>query len=80
MAVPAPEGAIVPTEEFPPGIPFTCQLTARFAAFCTVAMKSTLAPAAICAEDGEMLTVTGVGVSDVPLERAPAPPPLHETC
>ena len=29
---------MMPTEELPPGTPFTCQLTAGFEAFCTMAV------------------------------------------
>lgn len=44
-------------------------------------MNWTLAPATICAVAGEMLTLTGVGTSEVPFGGAPEPfPPLHETC
>jgi hypothetical protein len=38
---------MVPTEEFPPGVPFTCQLTAEFEAFCTLTRNCTPAPADI---------------------------------
>src|SRR5437879_13328659 len=33
---------MVPTEEFPPGIPFTCQVTAGFEAFCTFTKNARL--------------------------------------
>lgn len=68
----------MPTEEFPPGSPFNCQLTAGFEAFWTVAVNWTLAPADICAEGGEILTVTTGGRST--LLFVEVPPPLHEIC
>src|SRR5487761_509066 len=53
---------MVPTEELPPGIPFTSQVTAGLEAFCTVAMNWTFPPAETCAEDGEIVTLaTGAG-------------------
>jgi hypothetical protein len=68
-------------EEFPPGMPFTCQLTAGFEAFRTVAVNWTLAPADICAEGGERLTVTtGVGWTLALLFDEVPPPPLQEIC
>jgi len=71
----------VPTEGLPPGIPFTCQVTAGFEAFCTVTRNCTLAPAAICAETGERVMVT-LGVrSTLLLMGAPTPPPpAQESC
>ena len=76
----APEGVMVPTEEFPPGIPFTCQVTAGFEAFCTFTKNCTVAPASICAEAGERLTVT-IGI-DARLAAALFDPvfPPQETC
>jgi hypothetical protein len=69
---------MVPTEELPPGIPFTCQVTAGFGAFCTVTRNCTLAPAEICAEGGETLTVTtGAGSKLLFVE---VPPPAHDIC
>lgn len=70
----------MPTEEFPPGMPFTCQLTAGFDAFWTVAVNCTEAPADICAEGGEILTVTtGEGLTlPTLLSVEVPPPPLHE--
>lgn len=60
-------------------MPFTCQLTAGFEAFWTVAVNWTLAPADICAEGGEILTVTIGERSTLLFVEAP-PPPLHEIC
>ncbi len=37
-----PDESIVPTDVFPPGIEFTCQLTAELEAFCTIALNCTL--------------------------------------
>ena len=65
---------MVPTEEFPPGMPFTCQLTAELEAFCTLARNCTLAPADICAEGGETLTLaTGAGTALLVVEVPPPP-------
>ncbi len=58
----APAGAMVPTAELPPGIPFTCQATAGFEAFCTVTTNWTFPPAESWAEEGEIVTLaTGGG-------------------
>lgn len=40
-------------------IPFTCQLTAKLPAFCTVAVNCTVVPAKGFAEAGDTLTITG---------------------
>ena len=78
-AVAAPEGVIVPTEGLPPGIPFTCQVT-KGGAFSTVTKNWTLAPAAICAEAGEMVMLTvGAGLT-VLFTEVPPPPPAQESC
>ena len=67
------------TEELPPGIPFTCQLTAGFGAFNTVNKNWTLAPAAICADGGETVTLT-LGVGSTLLLTGDPPPPAQESC
>src|SRR5260221_9567805 len=69
-AVNSPEALIVPTEEFPPGIVFTCQLTAEAPLFCTVAVNGTLVPVKGCAEAGDNMTITGGGA----LEEDTRPP------
>ena len=45
-------------------IPFTCQLTTKLPAFCTVAVNCTLVPAKGCAEVGDTVTITGAGGSE----------------
>src|ERR1700682_3606631 len=60
-AVNRPEALIVPTVGFPPGIAFTCQVTAELPAFCTAAVNCTVVPAKGCAEAGDTVTITGVG-------------------
>ena len=53
-----PEDEIVPTVEFPPVTPFTCQLTAVFVEFMTVAMNICVpVPATTAAVPGVTLTV-----------------------
>ena len=69
----------VPIEEFPPGMPFTCHVTAGFEAFWIVTVNCRLAPAEICADGGEMLSeIDSVG-STFGVPELPAPP-LHEIC
>jgi hypothetical protein len=63
-AVNMPEPLIVPTVVFPPGIPFTCQLTAELPAFCTLTVNATLVPANGCAEAGETFMITDAGEVD----------------
>ena len=74
----APAGVIVPTDELPPGIPFTCQVTAGLEAFCTVTTNGTFPPAEICAEDGEIVTLGTGGGSAVVAVVEVFPP--HATC
>jgi hypothetical protein len=57
-AVYKPLEEIVPAEELPPAVPFTCQVTAVFLLFATVAMNCCSAPAPTAAEVGEMVTIT----------------------
>ena len=71
---------MVPTEELPPGIPFTCQLTAGLEAFWTITRSCTVAPAVICADAGEMLTVITEGGSTLLFVAFPPAPPAHEIC
>jgi hypothetical protein len=52
---------IVPTVEFPPGTPFTLQLTAVFVELLTVAVNVCGSPSNIATEVGARLTVTFEG-------------------
>ena len=52
---------IVPTDELPPAVPFTCQVTAVFDVLATVAINCRGDPAGTLAMLGEMLTVTAGG-------------------
>ena len=57
-AVYKPFALILPTvAKLPPGVAFTCQLTAELAAFCTIALNCTVVPAKGCAEAGATVTV-----------------------
>src|ERR1700730_12121705 len=57
-----PEALMMPTVGFPPGIVFTCQVTAELPAFCTVVVNCTVVPAKGCAEAGDTVTtITGAG-------------------
>ena len=70
----------MPTEELPPEIPFTCQLTAGFGTFSTVNKNWTLAPAAIRADGGDRVMLTlRVGSMEL-LAGDPPPPPAQESC
>jgi hypothetical protein len=61
-AVYKPEALTVPKVAMsPPVLPFTCQLTAAFPAFCTVAVNGTIVPVKGCAEGGDTVTTTGGG-------------------
>src|SRR5437879_3468115 len=63
-AVYKPETLMLPTVVMSPlVIPFTCQLTAKLPAFCTVAVNCMVVPAKGCAEAGDTLTITGVVVA-----------------
>lgn len=68
-AVYAPKVEMVPMVEFPPAIPFTCQVTLLLLLPVTVAWKVCGVPAGTIAVDGVTVTVTvGKGVG-------PPPPP-----
>jgi hypothetical protein len=64
---------IVPVAELPPAIPFTCQVTAVFASFVTVALNCCGPRAATNIDDGEF-DIDG-GVLTVKLTEFDAPPP-----
>jgi hypothetical protein len=71
-AVYAPKVEMVPIVEFPPAIPFTCQLTLALVLPVTLAWKVCGVPAGTIAVDGVTVTVTvGKGVGPPP----PPPPP-----
>ena len=55
----------VPTVAFPPATPFTCQFTAVFEVFATVAANCCVAPTATEAVAGLTVTVTGGGAVTV---------------
>jgi hypothetical protein len=57
-AVYSPPEETVPTEELPPAVPFTCQVTAVLVALATVAENCCSAPAPTAADVGNMVTVT----------------------
>jgi hypothetical protein len=77
-AVKMPFVSIVPTVEFPPGIPFTLQLTAVFAVLVTVAVKDCGSPSSTDAVDGTTVTATLEGFEgggcDGPDPAAPTQP------
>ena len=52
---------MVPIALLPPVTPFTCQVTAVFVVFCTVAAKPCDEPVATLAAVGETETVTATG-------------------
>src|ERR1700683_3982487 len=57
---------MVPTLELPPGIPFTCHVTAGFEAFCTGTTNWTFPPTESWAEEGDIVTLaTGAGSAGV---------------
>jgi hypothetical protein len=56
-AVYAPSAPIVPTVAFPPGIPFTLQVTTVFAVLLTIAVKFCGSPSRIDTEAGTTVTV-----------------------
>jgi hypothetical protein len=58
-ALKTPEVEIVPVVAPPPVTPFTCQVTAVLAVFCTVAVKVCDAPVATLAVPGEIEILTG---------------------
>jgi hypothetical protein len=58
--VKSPVAEIVPTNAFPPAIPFTFQFTDWFAALLTVALNSCEDPSAKLALVGAIATVTVV--------------------
>src|SRR5438876_896764 len=59
-AVYRPELEIVPTVALPPLTPFTCQVTAVLAVFCTVAVNCWVPPVATVADSGEIVMLTAV--------------------
>ena len=73
---------MVPVAEFPPTMPLTVQVTAVLAELATVAVNCCVAPSAVVAVGGAMLTVTGGGGGggggggDVELFEPPAPQPV----
>ena len=60
-AVYNPFDVIVPAAALPPGVPFTCQVTAVFVVPVTVAMNCVLAPGPTVAVAGVTVTVIGGG-------------------
>jgi len=52
---------MVPRVEFPPVIPFTCQMMAVSLLFCTVAVKARVLPTRTVALVGEIVTLTAGG-------------------
>ena len=58
-AVYKPVDEIVPTLEFPPLIPFTCQVTLVSAVFSTVAVNCTVCRVRTVAVEGDTATETG---------------------
>jgi hypothetical protein len=72
-----PFASIVPVDGFPPGTPFTLQLTAWFAAPVTFAVNCCVMPRRTLALDGETLALTCdgvVGVVGVVVVELDAPP------
>jgi hypothetical protein len=57
-AVYIPLEDMVPIAEFPPAVPFTCQVTVSSVAFVTVAMNCCSAPTPTVADVGEIATTT----------------------
>lgn len=51
----------MPTEEEPPFVPFTCQVTAVFVVFATVAVNCAVEPAGTAVADDETKTDIGGG-------------------
>jgi hypothetical protein len=65
---------IMPTVAFPPLIPLTSQVTARFRLFLTLAVNCCCPPAATVAEAGEIAT-TGIGLLIAKVNALDVPPP-----
>jgi hypothetical protein len=66
-AVYTPLGEIDPVvAPFPPVVPFTCHVTAKFVVFVTVAEKTTEPLTATFCDTGETATVTGGGCEPPP--------------
>jgi hypothetical protein len=65
---------ILPTDEFPPGIPFTLQVTAVFVALLTIAMKVCGSPNRTVATDGAITTLILGGGCDGPVPTTPVQP------
>jgi hypothetical protein len=63
-AVYKPVVEMKPTVEVPPVTAFTCQVTAVFVVFATVAVNGWVAPVTTEAEVGERVTVTAVVVEE----------------
>jgi hypothetical protein len=69
-----PPASTVPTVAFPPGIPFTLQLTAVLAALLTVALKVCGSPSGTDALGGATVTVTAGGGGGGPELTSPPQP------
>jgi hypothetical protein len=69
-AVYKPPVVIVPVVEFPPVAPFTCQVTAVFDVFVTVAVNCCVNPTCTLAVVGAIATVTGGGAVTVTVAEA----------
>src|SRR5947207_1502204 len=74
-AVYKPAAEIVPTVEFPPGMPFTLQFPAVFDEPVTVAVNCRVADAATAALAGSTLTVIGAAAVIVKLTDPLVVPP-----
>src|SRR5579864_541552 len=65
---------IVPSAAFPPVMPLTSQVTARFGLLLTLAANCCCPPAATVAEGGEIVTM-GIGWLIVKVNALDVPPP-----
>ena len=65
-----PDELIVPTTELPPLTPFTFQITALFALFCTVAVNWCVRLTRTLADEGDSVTLTGCGGATIATKTA----------
>src|SRR5258707_747010 len=68
---------IMPAVAFPPLIPLTSQVTARFRLFLTLAVNCCCPPAATVAKAGEIVT-TGIGLLIVKVNALDVPRPSFQ--